>query len=150
LASCLTCGHAAFPHAVLHSIRSLSDALLCRYNLLYADDVGLRLQLLPMLAGFFTYKAGVVGRTALSLVRELRGEDDVGNPAEWAADRASERADSSTNGTGSGGTESVSGAGAGHAQAQAGAAVGAADLGGRAAAAADELELAVDRQVRSL
>lgn len=44
-----------------------------RYNTLYAESLGLQLQLLPMLAGFFTYKAGVLGRSSIALFDELSG-----------------------------------------------------------------------------
>jgi len=44
-----------------------------RYNSLLAEDVGLTLQLLPMLVGFFTYKGAVVGRQGLALFEELKG-----------------------------------------------------------------------------
>jgi hypothetical protein len=53
-----------------------SHAAHCRYNVLYAEDAGIRLELLPMLAGFFTYKAGVIGRGSLSLFRDLSGKSD--------------------------------------------------------------------------
>ena len=55
---------------------SLLYVLLCRYNTLLADDVGLHLELLPLLAGFFTYKAGVLGRSCLALFRQMAGKED--------------------------------------------------------------------------
>ncbi|KAL3146933.1 hypothetical protein ABBQ38_014904 [Trebouxia sp. C0009 RCD-2024] len=42
-----------------------------RWNTLAAPDVGLTLQLLPMLLGFFTYKAAVITKTGLSLLDSL-------------------------------------------------------------------------------
>ena len=39
----------------------------CRWNTLKADEVGLHLQLLPVLLGFFTYKGAVIARGALDL-----------------------------------------------------------------------------------
>jgi hypothetical protein len=46
---------------------------MCRYNVLYADQMEFRLQLLPMLIGFFTYKAGVLGRGLVAVFGELTG-----------------------------------------------------------------------------
>eukprot|EP00892_Ulva_mutabilis_P010928 jgi/Ulvmu1/8207/UM041_0016.1 len=45
-----------------------------RYNTLYAESVGLQLQLLPMLAGFFTYKIAVLGKNSLALFEEISGK----------------------------------------------------------------------------
>lgn len=42
-----------------------------RYNTLVAESSGIYLQLLPMLAGFFTYKGAVVARQSVSLFEEL-------------------------------------------------------------------------------
>jgi len=42
-----------------------------RYELLFADKLGHHAQLLPMLVGFFTYKAAVVGKQAATLLGEL-------------------------------------------------------------------------------
>lgn len=42
--------------------------------MLYAESLGLQLQLLPMLAGFFTYKAAVLGKNSLALFEELSGK----------------------------------------------------------------------------
>ena len=42
-----------------------------RYELLFAEKLGHHAQLLPMLVGFFTYKAAVVGRQAATLLGEL-------------------------------------------------------------------------------
>ena len=44
-----------------------------RWNLLYADEYGLALELLPMLAGFFTYKLAVIARQGLELFAEMSG-----------------------------------------------------------------------------
>jgi len=49
-----------------------------RYNLLAADSVGIHLELLPMLLGFFTYKAGVLSQGTVALFRELSAS---GKPA---------------------------------------------------------------------
>ena len=43
----------------------------CRWNTLAAHDTGLTLQLLPMLLGFFTYKAAVIAKAAASLAADL-------------------------------------------------------------------------------
>lgn len=42
-----------------------------RYELLFADKVGHHAHLLPMLVGFFTYKAAVAGKQAATLLGEL-------------------------------------------------------------------------------
>eukprot|EP00890_Picochlorum_soloecismus_P000866 jgi/Picsp_1/1780/NSC_05251-R1_atp synthase protein i len=42
-----------------------------RYNILVAESSGIYLQLLPILAGFFTYKGAVVARQSVSLFEEL-------------------------------------------------------------------------------
>lgn len=42
-----------------------------RYEFLFADKVGHHAQLLPMLVGFFTYKAAVVGKQAATLFGDL-------------------------------------------------------------------------------
>ena len=51
--------------------------LLCpsqhRYNSLVSDQMGLTLQLLPMLLGFFTYKGAVLAKQSLALFAELAG-----------------------------------------------------------------------------
>ena len=39
-----------------------------------AHDVGVTLQLLPMLLGFFTYKAAVIAKTGLSLLESITKE----------------------------------------------------------------------------
>ncbi|KAL0041154.1 hypothetical protein WJX77_006920 [Trebouxia sp. C0004] len=47
-----------------------------RWNTLAAHDVGITLQLLPMLLGFFTYKAAVIAKTGLSLLDSIsKGSD---------------------------------------------------------------------------
>lgn len=52
-----------------------------RFNTLAAEEVGVTLQLLPMLVGFFTYKGAVVVKTSTSLWYEmtasLRGEEQT-------------------------------------------------------------------------
>lgn len=42
-----------------------------RYNLMLAEQTGVTLQLLPMLAGFFTYKGAVIARQSLALFSDL-------------------------------------------------------------------------------
>ncbi len=50
----------------------------CRWNTLAAHDVGITLQLLPMLLGFFTYKAAVIAKTGLSLLDSIaKGADQA-------------------------------------------------------------------------
>ncbi len=45
-----------------------------RYNMLVAEQSGLYLQLLPMLAGFFTYKGAVIARQSKALLDEVTGQ----------------------------------------------------------------------------
>ena len=56
------------------SIHVLIGVCCCRWNTLAAHDVGLTLQLLPMLLGFFTYKAAVIAKTGLSLLESISKE----------------------------------------------------------------------------
>ena len=42
-----------------------------RWNTLASEEVGVTLQLLPMLVGFFTYKGAVVVKTSVSLWDEM-------------------------------------------------------------------------------
>ena len=42
-----------------------------RYNLMFAGETGVTLQLLPMLVGFFTYKGAVIARQSLILFGDL-------------------------------------------------------------------------------
>ena len=54
-----------------------------RYNTLVAESSGIYLQLLPMLAGFFTYKGAVVARQSVSLFEELtKGYKESGTSAQ--------------------------------------------------------------------
>lgn len=62
-----------------------------RWNELKAEEVGLHLQLLPMLLGFFTYKASVIAKNFTVLARELT--DSIG------ASNASSSSSSATNGS---------------------------------------------------
>ena len=55
-------------------IRVLIGLCCCRWNTLAAHDVGITLQLLPMLLGFFTYKAAVIAKTGLSLLESISRE----------------------------------------------------------------------------
>lgn len=50
-----------------------------RYNTLAAEQVGLQLQLLPMLVGFFTYKGAVVAKQSMTLFSELSSSAAGGN-----------------------------------------------------------------------
>lgn len=45
----------------------------CRWNTVVAPQVGASAQLLPMLVGFFTYKAAILGRGGLDLLDDLTG-----------------------------------------------------------------------------
>ena len=57
--------------------QGLTGCLGCyRWNTLAAPDVGLTLQLLPMLLGFFTYKAAVITKTGLSLLESMSKESE--------------------------------------------------------------------------
>lgn len=48
-----------------------------RWNTLAAHDAGITLQLLPMLLGFFTYKAAVIAKTGLSLLDSISKGSDM-------------------------------------------------------------------------
>jgi len=60
-------------------INALTSILLLsrRWNTLKADEVGLHLQLLPVLLGFFTYKGAVIARGALDLFAGLTASPAV-------------------------------------------------------------------------
>eukprot|EP01025_Chloroclados_australasicus_P069950 TRINITY_DN996_c1_g1_i13.p2 TRINITY_DN996_c1_g1~~TRINITY_DN996_c1_g1_i13.p2 ORF type:complete len:339 (-),score=45.54 TRINITY_DN996_c1_g1_i13:413-1348(-) len=45
-----------------------------RWNGLYADDFSLKLQLLPTLIGFFTYKGAVIARQSMQLFQEMTSQ----------------------------------------------------------------------------
>ena len=49
----------------------LSTMTVLRWNELKAADVGLVLQFVPLVLGFFTYKAAMVGRGGLNLFSEI-------------------------------------------------------------------------------
>eukprot|EP01023_Acetabularia_acetabulum_P017585 TRINITY_DN18804_c0_g2_i1.p1 TRINITY_DN18804_c0_g2~~TRINITY_DN18804_c0_g2_i1.p1 ORF type:complete len:369 (-),score=60.31 TRINITY_DN18804_c0_g2_i1:235-1341(-) len=51
-----------------------------RWNQLYADDFDLKLQLLPTLIGFFTYKGAVVARQSVKLFQELAQQQQTVAP----------------------------------------------------------------------
>jgi hypothetical protein len=44
-----------------------------RFNTMASEQTGITLQFLPMLVGFFTYKAAVVAKQSLVLLGELTG-----------------------------------------------------------------------------
>ena len=54
-----------------------------------ADEVGLHLQLLPVLLGFFTYKGAVIARGALDLFAGLSASPAVQPLTQQSADEAS-------------------------------------------------------------
>ena len=58
----------------------------CRWNATQHSAGTVHLELLPMLLGFFTYKAGVLGRGTFELLR--RSSEHSRNPQEEAADLA--------------------------------------------------------------
>lgn len=62
-----------------------------RWNTLAADNVGVTLQLMPMLLGFLTYKGAVIARGALDLFADLSGSNDS-QAAQAAAEAAGEAA----------------------------------------------------------
>ena len=49
----------------------------CRWNLLATDKTGITLQLLPMLLGFFTYKAAVIAQAGLSVLENLSSSEQA-------------------------------------------------------------------------
>lgn len=57
----------------------------CRWNTLAAHDVGITLQLLPMLLGFFTYKAAVIAKAGLSLLDSISKSSDAEMTTESSA-----------------------------------------------------------------
>ncbi|CAG9464911.1 unnamed protein product [Pedinophyceae sp. YPF-701] len=59
-----------------------------RFNQLKADELGIHLELLPMLAGFFTYKIAVIARQSLELAREWSKDGEVEEAASEGADGA--------------------------------------------------------------
>ena len=61
------------------SVLSIMYAAERRWNTLAADRTGLTLQLLPVLIGFFTYKAALVARQSVMLLDELSGKRPVVN-----------------------------------------------------------------------
>lgn len=57
---------------------------ICRWNLLAVDKTGITLQLLPMLLGFFTYKAAVIAQTGLSVLESLSSTEQTATPEDAA------------------------------------------------------------------
>ena len=54
--------------------------LACRWNELKAEDVGLALQFVPLVLGFFTYKAAMVARGGLNLFSEIFTDPNASTP----------------------------------------------------------------------
>ena len=63
----------------------------CRWNTLAAQDVGITLQLLPMLLGFFTYKAAVIAKTGLSLLESISKGSSQTTPSDTSANAANQK-----------------------------------------------------------
>lgn len=61
-----------------------------RYNLLYAEQLGVALKLIPMLVGFFTYKFAVVGRQGLQLMNDVTSEISGSKEAGQGGSKADE------------------------------------------------------------
>ncbi|KAK9786381.1 hypothetical protein WJX73_001780 [Symbiochloris irregularis] len=56
-----------------------------RWNVLAAERTGIELELLPMLLGFFTYKAALVARQSVALFEEMSGKRPLAQQATAAA-----------------------------------------------------------------
>ena len=52
-----------------------------RWNEFKAEDAGLALQFVPLVLGFFTYKAAMVARGGLDLFSEMAAERTASEPA---------------------------------------------------------------------
>lgn len=66
-----------------------------RWNLLYADEYGVTLQLYALLVGFFTYKLAVLGRQGLELLSELSEPEKRAAASESAAEAGDGQGDDS-------------------------------------------------------
>lgn len=66
-----------------------------RWNLLYADEYGITLQLYALLVGFFTYKLAVLGRQGLELLSELSEPEKRAAASESAAEAGDGQGDDS-------------------------------------------------------
>ena len=60
----------------------------CRWNAVEHGSAAVHLELLPMLLGFFTYKAGVVGRGAFELLSNSAGSSNSSSTSEDSATQA--------------------------------------------------------------
>jgi len=58
-------------NGVLRSEAESNCYALYRWNMIKADDVGLTLQLLPMLLGFFTYKGAMIARGGVNFFTDI-------------------------------------------------------------------------------
>ena len=61
-----------------------------RWNAIAAPQVGASAQLLPMLVGFFTYKAAIIGRGSIDLLGEMTSGAQSSKPDEGSAENVSQ------------------------------------------------------------
>lgn len=65
---------------------TMPSRVTCRWNLLATDKTGVTLQLLPMLLGFFTYKAAVIAQAGLSVLDGLSPSEKTASTQDASTD----------------------------------------------------------------
>ena len=73
-----------------------------RWNALYAASSGVELEMLPLLAGFFTYKLAVIGRWAASEVAAVQAASADRKAGSEPGQAEAEALDAASPGAGSG------------------------------------------------